>query len=1821
MLHLEEVDLASNGFGVPWGHIRSYANRLNDNALGLNGSSWLINELLVLSFVNWTPGSGQPQKICVISGPDDSLWFEKLTNGTYAGQFGILRTLTWQSGANEFTLTDEGGRKWVFFDHTTGSGYRGRLKKVVDPSGAVVNLARDGAGRLISFVQSAGSRSSAFYYTYTTIGASTVRMASVRQAVDGRDARRVVFSYYAAGDTGGAPGDLKLAEVQQYEAGTGQWQNVRRRHYRYYKSGQPNGFEHGLKYVVGSGAYERMRGAGIDPLRASDAEVAAYADYYFEYDAERRVRRERLRGGREEYSFTYQTNPDEPDFDEVNTWAVRTEETRPDGSKERVYTNAAGNTLLKILENAGASRQWFEFSQYDEEVFRQVLFAHPSAVASVVEPDLEAEDYTLAVNLKTSAGLIEVFDYYSTTNAGTGAAKGYLHTQGVKEGSSGTEVMTLKLKYATRTVSGQSIHPVSHEYRYPEAGVPDNQAPVTTWSRTWHGSSFQVNQETKTLPVVKTAENGTGTAYVEKKVHNVNGRVLWQMNGRGVITHYAYDVATGALVQRIDDVDTSRMTGVPSGWSTVSGFGMHLVTDYMADDLGRTRREMGPWHEVQLRLEDSAPTPIRRVRFTTYNDVTHEERQAEGWLSGALDDPQWQVVGGVQVTRRNAEGQLLEEFTSARECSCGPLTAQEPLPRARWSRWSVQELDPWGRLVEQRNYVEIPTAGEGEEGAHYLATRFGYDLMNRQNWLEDATGTIDRQVYDVRGLVIAQWTGTNDAGATDDDPSGGGAAGNNMVAVMLNEYDGGSAGGDGNLTQSKAPVDANSATDRVTTFAYDFRDRQVRAEQDDGTRLLISVTEYDNLDRPIQLTGYHTAVDNDNRTSRSRTFYDAMGRVFKTEIDGINPETGAITQTLAAQNWFDGADNVIKVSEAGKTAFSKSVYDGMNRLRVRYEACVPGTAGVPAGNSNSVSTDTVLEQSETDYDAADNVITTRQRRRLDTASGTGALQGPTGAQPQARLTTVCQWPDAIGRQRVVADYGTNGGLPVARPGVAPQRSETVLVSTTLYKDSGDANRTIDPMGIETRWDNDKLGRRIRLMEGISVERAAGSPANKDGRPSRSPHDFPRTTEFVWHASGQLERLILHNPDTGEQVTRWVFGTTLENSAIASNRLLRAKIYPESDDRPAPLNAGPDGVYARLEYTYNRQGNAITFTDADGSSHAYSYDKLGRQTADRVTELAAHLNGAVRRIATSYNARGLVHKVTSYDAAEAGDVVNEVERLYDAFNNLIQDRQAHEGEADSGTPKVQYAYTNGAGNQLRRTSLTYPNGRQLDSQYGSTNSIDDHLNRISALKVTSETNPLVSYTYAGLAWQVVVGLPQPAIELTFKRQSGEPVSDAGDIYFGYDRFGRTIDIRWQKAGTPLVHLQYGFDANSRRTWRDDLVAASAAQQDRHYGYDSLSQVIAENRGDLNVNCTAIAGIPASGSRWHYDETGNWKAYQQLANGATTLDQPRTHDRGNRLLEIGAGAGPTRVDRAGRMLELPPVEGAWDKTFELVWDAWSRIVEVKQGENTVGKYSYDGLTRRITRETGGDLISTYYSDTWRPLEDRVTDAGTPSLQTHYLWGTRHRDDLVRRDRATTTPGTFDETRYVLMDYYSPAAITDEERAVTERYAFSAFGLRSILDPDYTPRTTSESAFEFSFHGQFEDSETGWLNYGYRYYIPALGRWPDRDPIGEEGGSNLYAVTNNDPINKIDFLGLINDPNKPPPPPRPNWPIGPDGKPLRPIPPPAVAPPPNTGWWRCPQQMELICRMKCIREGKKFVKCMIRLDKTFWSTAVTIMCDCCP
>ena len=55
-----------------------------------------------------------------------------------------------------------------------------------------------------------------------------------------------------------------------------------------------------------------------------------------------------------------------------------------------------------------------------------------------------------------------------------------------------------------------------------------------------------------------------------------------------------------------------------------------------------------------------------------------------------------------------------------------------------------------------------------------------------------------------------------------------------------------------------------------------------------------------------------------------------------------------------------------------------------------------------------------------------------------------------------------------------------------------------------------------------------------------------------------------------------------------------------------------------------------------------------------------------------------------------------------------------------------------------------------------------------------------------------------------------------------------------------------------------------------------------------------------------------------------------------------------------------------------------------------------------------------------------------------------------------------------------------------------------------------------------------------GYYTDSETGLILCTHRYYDPNTGRFLTRDPLGYDGGIDLYGYVGNDPVNFIDPFG---------------------------------------------------------------------------------------
>ena len=92
--------------------------------------------------------------------------------------------------------------------------------------------------------------------------------------------------------------------------------------------------------------------------------------------------------------------------------------------------------------------------------------------------------------------------------------------------------------------------------------------------------------------------------------------------------------------------------------------------------------------------------------------------------------------------------------------------------------------------------------------------------------------------------------------------------------------------------------------------------------------------------------------------------------------------------------------------------------------------------------------------------------------------------------------------------------------------------------------------------------------------------------------------------------------------------------------------------------------------------------------------------------------------------------------------------------------------------------------------------------------------------------------------------------------------------------------------------------------------------------------------------------------------------------------------------------------------------------------------------------------------------------------------------------------------------------------------------EGNAIVAHYEYDAFG------NEIASKTTGSKSDDFAhkFSTKYQDTETDYYYYGYRYYDPVTGRWPSREPIFEPGGFNLYVNAHNNRLNFYDYFGLV-------------------------------------------------------------------------------------
>ncbi len=1741
-VRLHVVDLMSFGYDGPWGHTRTYSNRLSVDAEMGNGVNWLVAQWPKLA------DAGSNTYVLVFNA-NNSVSFT-ISGSTGTPKNGARYTLAITGGTdNSVVITGPAGQVWRFtrFDDAS-TAKRGMFKSFTSPGGKTITPTLNGTNqdRIDKVERTDGTTTERIQYNYQGSQIDWVRLER-QVGVTVTPVRQVTYTYYLSGQSHGTPGDLKFA-TQQVPNGAGGWTDVGTHYYRYYTSADsPNGDggPNDLKMAFSPEAYSRLKAAyPSDGTGATDAQAAVFADHYFKYHNATTdtsvndvfvgwVRFEAVRGGENaaasalyHYTYDYEDSGTTPGAD-YNEWITRTVETQPDGTQNVVFTNKIGQVLLKEVKKGANS--WVTSQVYDSSG-RLTQIAYPSAITSYSKTTP-----TLTVNIGSSQGLVRTFTYATSTTASDNAdgdVAGLLKEEAVKNGSTGTSQPIVAYQYRRRTVGSAVIDLLAKRTFYRNTG---SGGPITTaWSygnaSNWHASAFQPIEVTVTLPAVPNSQNGPNVAHTRKEYYDAWGNQTWEQGPKGYIRKMLYDIPSGGMTQRVEDVDTTG--GIAPGWTMPAGGGLNVVTDYEVDSLGRTTQELGPSHDIN-------GTSVRRATWTVYDDANLQVRWASGYRVGASTDT---LINPVSITILDKNARVVEQRRATRASTSGKLVSSDTFAQSTWVRWTTNSFNNRFQREWTREYSLVPSSGTGSSGTNYDQTDFGYDSMERLNRVKQPGGTITRTLFEDRGLPNAMYVGTDDTGANDTDADGSGSP-NNMVIVSGILYD-----ANGNRTQTTKHVDAS--TTRVTTFTYDFRDR---LQTENGEVDFFGKRYYDNLDRVTKVERYNTSESAANLLEQMEFLYDERGQRYQTIRYEINSSGSATGRKLTDNLWYDAAGNVIKRQPAGSKLFTKYVFDGLARLTATYAGYDAAETSGSYTGVDTVSGDTLFEQAENTYDAASNVTVVTSYVRTHTGSATGALT-TSGTPPVARRTYEAFWHDALGRRTSTCDYGTNGGAAVTRPSSAETRSDTKLVTSWEYNSEGEGFKVTDPLGRETRSEFDAKDRRTKVTENYV-----------DGAQSSVP-DEDKITLFEYTGDDQLKKLTAKNPETGDQITEYLYGTTIDGfglTTIATGHLLREINYPDKD---------PSLATDRVLFYRNRQGQVVRRLDQhdpvanDVGAHDYTYDGLGRLLHDGVTYLDAAKDGTVRRITYAYTPKGQLNSVQSWSLQTpgTGTQINEVSYTYTDFGLLNQEFQEHEGAKDGSTLYVQNTYDTSGSTEytkgLRLTKVRYPNGRLVHYTYvggqedntsvpppGQQVYMADQINRLNAIQADSSGSPgttVASYKYLGLSSIVEEFFDEAKLKMLLDYNN-----DSG--YAGLDRFGRLVELRWQNTtlSSLVDRYGYGYDRNSNRTFRDNLTSAN---KDEVYTYDGLNQLKNMDRGNMVFPYTNPPTIqeatPLAERDFTFDATGNWKGYVEKTSGTTGLNQSRTHNAANEIGTIGASTGPNwadpTYDRVGNMVTGPkPTNLANSYSFK--YDAWNRLVEAKDGTTLIGRYEYDGLHRRTKSHIDSQAPGSpngidsyrhfYYNDAWQILETRLSNSentGPETLSAEYqwVWSARYLDSPVLREQISNSQRLY----YSTDGNANVTSLFNTSTLAVERYTYDLYGQVSYYDGNWNASSSSyDNAILFG--GYYQDKESVLYLARYRHLHSWLGRWLQCDPIGFADGPNLYAYVSSKPAESLDAFGL--------------------------------------------------------------------------------------
>jgi len=739
----------------------------------------------------------------------------------------------------------------------------------------------------------------------------------------------------------------------------------------------------------------------------------------------------------------------------------------------------------------------------------------------------------------------------------------------------------------------------------------------------------------------------------------------------------------------------------------------------------------------------------------------------------------------------------------------------------------------------------------------------------------------------------------------------------------------------------------------------------------------------------------------------------------------------------------------------------------------------------------------------------------------------GRLQS---AIPAVAVSTTTFTYDALGRPSSISDPANGNSTQVYNSTTGQLISESQGTQTTSYGyylaselNAGKLKSKTDPAGKKVYFKYDSRGAMVQTWGDTS---------------------YP--IEFVYDGYGQKTEMHTFSGGTGWQadswpaattgsmnVTRWTFHEATGLSTGKQDAVNKQVSYTyDTLGRVATrtwarLNGGSSiittysynpnsGDLAGVSYsdgtqpvtfTYDRGGRQATIVDA-GGTHVLSHNGAGQLQSDQIS------GGLLDQVSVTNGYDSLLRRNSLQSIRNTATLVSQ-SYSYDTSSRLQT--------VTSGTQTATYAYHPDSG-LLNTTNFT--GGTQVSRNY-------DSLGRIETIATsTPGSGTIASYVYT---------------HNNLNQRTRVTREDNSYWSYGYNDRGELTSAKKYWSDNVLVagqQMEYLFDSIGNRTSTKtggDEQGLNLRQAT--YVANSLNQYQQRTvPGALDVLGTANAAATVTVNNQATYRRGDYFYRNLTVDNASAPVYGQVKTVGVRS-GVG-GAGEDAVNQIDRHVYVPKnveqytydndgnltSDGRWAYT----WDAENRLssmqaiaaapVEAKLRL----EFAYDFLGRRIQKKVYGWNIPTssyqlqsttkFVNDGWNVIAELD---GSGNLLRNYVWSS---ELLLIGDNANVYQATYDGNQNLTNLVQATTGL------VVAAYDYTPFGQTLKAVGDYA------SPNPFRFGTKYEDSETGLIYYGYRYYNPDTGRWIGRDPIEEDGGNHLYRFINNDGANRSDYLGLI-------------------------------------------------------------------------------------